>query len=106
MLRMCLCLCPIGIFRAPVRGVYYFRFTTGNNESAVSIYMYKNDQRLIYNRGFNTHRLWEYVSNGVVVEMEQGDTVDMRLPVTLPSVSLYENGNKQNTFSGFLLYSM
>ena len=99
-------MCFLGVFQAPVKGVYFFRFTAASYGSSqwMDVYLYKNDQRLIYNWVKTNHENYEYMSNGMVVELEQGDTVDMRLPGG--SFRLYDNFNNHNTFSGFLLYSM
>ncbi|XP_063060297.1 cerebellin-1-like [Engraulis encrasicolus] len=68
-----------GIFTAPVRGVYYFRFTgvgkssshslvlklTKNGEKVMAMYEYPSDN--------------EYVNNGVVLQLEVGDVIYMQL---------------------------
>ena len=98
-------MCFLGVFQAPVKGVYFFRFTaaTLGSSQSMDVYLYKNDQPLINNYVTTNGGGLEYMSNGMVVELEQGDTVDMRLH---GGSRLHDDSYNQNTFSGFLLYSM
>ncbi|XP_067084394.1 cerebellin-1-like [Osmerus mordax] len=94
-----------GVFTAPVRGVYYFRFTAADhrNSETIGVYMYKNDLRIMFNSGYNTSGQWRYVANAVTLELEQGDRIMMHLP---RGRCLYDNSDNYNTFSGFLLFPM
>ena len=95
----------LGVFTAPVKGVYHFRFTAaaGISPMPIDIKMYKNEQRLFYNFGFNSHVWYEYISNGIILELEKGDNVDMRLPV---GFKLYDDEGNHNMFSGYLVFPM
>ncbi|XP_012677820.3 uncharacterized protein LOC105895688 [Clupea harengus] len=92
-----------GYFTAPVRGVYYFRFTVMDfPEHYVQIRMYKNGKEVMF--------LWErnsegpsYVSSGVTLQLEAGDVVNMRLP---KGYKLTDSSNNHCTFSGFLLFPL
>ncbi|XP_062303579.1 complement C1q-like protein 2 [Osmerus eperlanus] len=93
-----------GVFTAPVRGVYYIRFTAADRRSGyIGVHMYKNDLRIMYNVTHNTNGQWKYMSNAVTLELEQGDIIMMRLP---SASGLSDNTANHNTFSGFLLFPM
>ncbi|XP_014006146.1 uncharacterized protein [Salmo salar] len=95
-----------GAFTAPVRGVYYIRFTAaqhGRGSDYMGIYMLKNGQAIMSNFHYNSHGYWVHLSNGVILELEQGDVVYMRLPA---SYRLYDDTKNQNIFSGFLLFTV
>ncbi|XP_067093750.1 uncharacterized protein [Osmerus mordax] len=93
-----------GVFTAPVRGVYYIRFTAMDSRvsGSMGIVMYKNDLQIMFNYANNdsNHR---YVVNAVTLELEQGDMIMMRLP---SGRYLYDDSSNYNTFSGFLLFPM
>ena len=100
------CSCPSsGVFTAPVREVYYFRFTAVDlrKSGGMGVAMYKNDFVIIANSAYNTDGQAKFLANAVTVELEQGDQIMMRLP---PSYGLWDNSNNYNTFSGFLLFPM
>ena len=70
----------------------------------MAVRMYKNKQLLINNWGYNNHGAFEYLSNAIILELEQGDRVHMRLPA---NKRLYDhNSGNYNTFTGVLIYSM
>ncbi|XP_031421476.1 heavy metal-binding protein HIP-like [Clupea harengus] len=92
-----------GYFTAPVRGVYYFRFTVHDNTAYwLEIRMYKNVEQVMY--------LWEnnsgvrsYLSGGVTLQLEAGDVVNLRVPV---GYKLYDDSHNHCIFSGFLLFPL
>uniref|UniRef100_UPI003AACC5C0 complement C1q tumor necrosis factor-related protein 3-like n=1 Tax=Centroberyx gerrardi TaxID=166262 RepID=UPI003AACC5C0 len=95
-----------GIFTAPTKGVYYFRFTGMDYRSAVhmGVALYKNDQRIMLTYEINVNNgYFEHMSNGVTLELEKGDVVFLRLPA---NKGLYDNNESHNTFSGFLLFTV
>ncbi|XP_062321861.1 uncharacterized protein LOC134023611 isoform X9 [Osmerus eperlanus] len=93
-----------GVFTAPVRGVYYFRFTAADLRSSgrIGIQMYKNDLQIMFNLAINDSN-FRYAVNAVTLELEQGDMIMMRLP---SGYGLFDDSNNHNTFSGFLLFPM
>ncbi|KAL3066262.1 hypothetical protein OYC64_016255 [Pagothenia borchgrevinki] len=89
-----------GIFTAPVRGVYYFRFNAWENRSPLtSVDLYHNDKRKmqIYDGGSG------YItsSNAMVLQLEKGDVVYIVLP---SSYNVYDDLYNRIIFSGFLLF--
>nr|XP_023999843.1 uncharacterized protein LOC112077578 [Salvelinus alpinus] len=95
-----------GAFTAPVGGVYYIRFTAaqhGRSSDYMGISMLKNGQAIMSNYHYNSHGYWVHLSNGVILELEEGDVVYMCLPA---SFRLYDNTYNQNIFSGFLLFTV
>ncbi|XP_059207926.1 multimerin-2-like [Centropristis striata] len=93
-----------GFFTAPVRGVYYFQFTmSGYQTGWMGVYVYKNNQRIMYNSEINEEVDHNYITNSVVLELMAGDKIHLVLP---PDFSLYDNANNQNTFSGSLLFTL
>ncbi|XP_067093749.1 uncharacterized protein [Osmerus mordax] len=94
-----------GVFTAPVRGVYYFRFTAMDlrGSGSMGVAMYKNDLLIMANGAYNSHGHAKYVANAATLELEQGDKIKMRLP---PGFGLWDHPHNYNTFSGFLLFPM
>ncbi|KAG9282199.1 complement C1q-like protein 2 [Astyanax mexicanus] len=95
-----------GIFTAPVRGVYYIRFTAAaynSNSYNMGLHLYKNNQHLLHLGEYDSDGRARHVSCGLALELEAGDTVYTRL---LANYSLYDDALLRNTFSGFLLFSM
>ncbi|XP_062374919.1 cerebellin-3-like [Sardina pilchardus] len=95
-----------GVFTAPVKGVYFFTFTTYSwaAEADIGVKLMKNNEEVLLvwetqDKGDNE----DYASNSVLLELEVGDKVYMRLPKGYQvAASKYSN---IHTFSGFLLYS-
>ncbi|XP_062389660.1 complement C1q tumor necrosis factor-related protein 3-like [Sardina pilchardus] len=94
-----------GFFTAPVRGVYYFRFTVMDNPSSryMHIMMYKNSERIMYLGEYDTDGTWNYLSSGATLQLEEGDVVNMVLPA---GHRLFDDANNFSTFSGFLLFPL
>ncbi|XP_041698454.1 uncharacterized protein LOC121535445 [Coregonus clupeaformis] len=94
-----------GIFTAPVRGLYLFRFYIyggGDNSVPTTATLHKNGHQIASahavqaSGGINS-------SNGVSVLLEVGDVVYMHL---LAGRKIYDNTNRHSTFSGHLLFTM
>ncbi|XP_049439363.1 uncharacterized protein LOC125893000 [Epinephelus fuscoguttatus] len=94
-----------GVFTAPIRGVYYIRFTAnGPTNFPRSAVLYKNDveiQLIAHEQpsgeGSDTS------SNGATLLLEKGDKLKM---VLWQNTQIWDNSNHHSTFSGFLLFSM
>nr|XP_046181056.1 collagen alpha-2(VIII) chain-like isoform X2 [Oncorhynchus gorbuscha] len=95
-----------GVFTAPVRGLYYIRFTAMGLKGPPSIdaHIYHNDKSVMFNHQNNDNGRNRFLSNALTLELEAGDVVYMRLPV---NQELYdEKSSNYSTFSGFLLFPM
>ncbi|XP_062384614.1 complement C1q tumor necrosis factor-related protein 3-like [Sardina pilchardus] len=94
-----------GFFTAPVRGVYYFRFTVMDilSSRSMGITMNKNGEQIMYLWEYDTDATDTYLSSGASLQLEEGDVVNMRLPA---GMWLYDDPSNRNTFSGFLLFPL
>ncbi|XP_034406387.1 complement C1q-like protein 2 [Cyclopterus lumpus] len=93
-----------GFFTAPVKGVYYLQFTVcANHTGLMGVYVYKNNQKIMYNVEWKEDQLYKYFTNSVVLELMAGDAIHLVLPSTY---SLYDDSNNHNTFSGTLLFPL
>lgn len=92
-----------GVFTAPVRGVYYIRFTAtayNTNNNSMGINLYKNNDMLLHLGECATDGTCRRVSSGLVLELEPGDVVYLRL---YANQALYDDARLRNTFCGFLI---
>ncbi|XP_048011394.1 multimerin-2-like [Megalobrama amblycephala] len=92
-----------GVFTAPLKGAYMFRvsvFSHGPTVSGASIY--KNEQRVVM-AYTNQPQNELNSSNGVVLILEVGDVVYVRL---YPNTRIFDNDNNHSTFSGYLLFPL
>ncbi|KAL2078608.1 hypothetical protein ACEWY4_026293 [Coilia grayii] len=94
-----------GFFTAPVKGVYFFRFTVMDilNSRLMFIKMFKNGQQIVHLGEYDTDGHITYLSSGVTLQLEVGDVVNMRLPA---GTRLYDDVGNHNIFSGFLLFAV
>ncbi|XDV25799.1 hypothetical protein PO909_029655 [Leuciscus waleckii] len=92
-----------GVFTAPLKGAYMFRISVlglGPTPSGASIY--KNGERVVTAYDYRLqHDLNS--SNGVVLILEVGDVVYVRLG---SGARIYDNQYNHSTFSGFLLFPL
>uniref|UniRef100_A0A3P8TPY4 C1q domain-containing protein n=1 Tax=Amphiprion percula TaxID=161767 RepID=A0A3P8TPY4_AMPPE len=89
-----------GIFTAPVKGLYYLRFTGNVGDSGyLNAALLKNGVNMfaIYNKGHHSSG-----SNSMALVLEQGDQVW----ITLWPDSVVFDQSRRTTFSGFLIYPM
>ncbi|XP_076120636.1 uncharacterized protein LOC143100929 [Alosa pseudoharengus] len=94
-----------GFFTAPVRGVYYFRFTVVDmlGSGSMNIKMCKNGEQVMNLYEYDTDGQYTYLSSGVTLLLEVGDVVNMRLPA---GHRLIDASSNYSTFSGFLLFPL
>ncbi|XP_063049346.1 complement C1q-like protein 4 [Engraulis encrasicolus] len=94
-----------GFFTSPVRGVYYFRFTVMDSVKSyrMGIRMHKNGEKLMWHSEYGTDEHNIYLSGGLTLQLEMGDTVNMALE---RGRRLYDDADNLCTFSGFLLFSL
>ncbi|KAL3048565.1 hypothetical protein OYC64_007173 [Pagothenia borchgrevinki] len=88
----------IGVFTAPLKGLYYVRFTgsVGSSGSMNAVLM-KNDEYMF--EVYDTRGTHGSASNGMALELQVGD----RLYVTLWEGQSVFDQSRISTFSGFLL---
>uniref|UniRef100_A0A3Q3XDY7 C1q domain-containing protein n=1 Tax=Mola mola TaxID=94237 RepID=A0A3Q3XDY7_MOLML len=93
-----------GVFTAPVRGLYFFSFTAADYlKGYMGVYLYRNNQPIIFNLGLNDHGGYTSVSNSVALQLEEGDGVRLGLPA---SYRLYDDSRNFTVFSGFLVFPL
>ncbi|XP_031440787.1 heavy metal-binding protein HIP-like [Clupea harengus] len=101
-----------GEFTAPVKGIYYFSFSTvGLNHVLSGAILTKNgtimvscyDHPAIGEIGDIVQDLFDTGANSVILQLEAGEKVTMRL---WENSEVYDNLNGLTTFSGFLLFPL
>ncbi|CAI5695017.1 COP1-interactive protein 1 isoform X5 [Oreochromis niloticus] len=93
-----------GVFTAPVRGLYVFSFTAADYvKGYMGLYLYKNDQPIVFSLDLNDHGGYASTSNAVCLELEEGNRVHLGLPA---SYRLYDDSRNFSVFSGFLLFHL
>jgi len=96
----------MGVFTAPLDGVYYFAFTVGKYpEKKLSVALMKNNlefQVLIYND--NETRFREMQSQSVMLQLAAGDTICLK-SYTNQDYALYSNLGNYITFTGYLVFA-
>lgn len=95
-----------GYFTAPVRGVYYFRFTghiAHSQSQSMRLGLLKNGHLIVFSgdRYTTTTDSEDNASNGVVLQLEAGDVVSVQL-----SGTVWDDQYHRTTFSGFLLFPL
>lgn len=96
-------ICLAGIFTAPVKGVYFFRFYAhAHSTKQMAVSLYKNDQIQcsVFTEKPETNT---NASNGVVLSLEKGDRVSTQL---WENSWVYDDYNSFTSFSGFLLFPL
>ncbi|XP_058620975.1 complement C1q-like protein 2 isoform X2 [Onychostoma macrolepis] len=94
-----------GIFTAPLKGVYKFSFSVygnGNPTYPSTAFIVKNGEKMVVTHGFQDQFVVNS-SNGVVLILEVGDVVYVRL---WSGRRIFDNQHNHNTFSGYLLFPL
>ncbi|KAF4117545.1 cerebellin-1-like [Onychostoma macrolepis] len=94
-----------GIFTAPVKGVYFFNFVVFNPHAiSTGVSLLKNGNFVVSATdnppGIDTE---DTACNSVSLILEQGDQIYIQL---MENRRIYTDGNRRNTFSGHLLFTM
>uniref|UniRef100_A0A8C6WEL5 C1q domain-containing protein n=1 Tax=Neogobius melanostomus TaxID=47308 RepID=A0A8C6WEL5_9GOBI len=94
-----------GVFTAPLRGVYYFRFTGFSLKFNhwFGVILYHNDKSVSWNGDYNDDVGNASISNGFALELEKGDVVYLVLP---SSYVIYDSSSNRTAFSGFLIFPL
>ncbi|XP_048011396.1 heavy metal-binding protein HIP-like isoform X2 [Megalobrama amblycephala] len=92
-----------GIFTAPLKGAYMFRISVFSHAPTASgATIYKNGEKVVI--AYDNRPQSELnSSNGVVLILEVGDVVYVRL---YPNSRIHDSYNNHSTFSGFLLFPL
>ncbi|XP_031701649.1 cerebellin-2-like [Anarrhichthys ocellatus] len=92
-----------GYFTAPVRGVYYFRFTghVAHTDRSMIMRLVKNGRFMVTaaDRSTTSTDLEDNASNGIALQLEVGDAVSVQI-----NGSVWDDQYHRTTFSGFLLF--
>ncbi|XP_048011607.1 complement C1q-like protein 4 [Megalobrama amblycephala] len=92
-----------GVFTAPLKGAYMFRVSVfGRNGIAAGASIYKNLERMVLAYA-NQPQNDLNSSNGVVLILEVGDVVYVRL---WPLAKIFDSEDNHSTFSGYLLFPL
>ncbi|XP_067248947.1 complement C1q-like protein 4 [Chanodichthys erythropterus] len=93
-----------GIFTAPLKGAYMFRITIhGHGPTSSGASIFKNGQRVVSVYDSRQSPGYLQSSNGVVLILEVGDVVCVKLR---PAAKTYDSNYNRNTFSGYLLFPL
>uniref|UniRef100_A0A665TEL3 C1q domain-containing protein n=1 Tax=Echeneis naucrates TaxID=173247 RepID=A0A665TEL3_ECHNA len=94
-----------GVFTAPIRGVYYIRFTANApTDFTMSAVLYKNNAAIqLITHEQPSGEGSDTASNGAALLLEEGDTLRM---VLWHNTQIWDNSNHHSTFSGFLLFPL
>ncbi|TRY79058.1 hypothetical protein DNTS_033307 [Danionella cerebrum] len=92
-----------GVFTAPVRGVYYFRFTgSAFSSHDLGLSIFKGQKRFVSSYEYNSSDKNDQMSNGAVIELDPGEEVHVRLWVR--SWVFVDRRYNYSTFTGFLVH--
>ncbi|XP_048058456.1 complement C1q-like protein 4 [Megalobrama amblycephala] len=93
-----------GIFTAPLKGAYMFRISVfGYGGTAATAAIFKNEEQVVLAHSHQAQNALA-ASNGVVLILEVGDVVYVRL---WSGRRIFEiSKENHNTFSGFLLFPL
>ncbi|XDV25927.1 hypothetical protein PO909_029753 [Leuciscus waleckii] len=92
-----------GVFTAPLKGAYMFRVSVlGHGPTSAVVSIFKNEERMVMTFDHQPQH-WLNSSNGVVLILEVGDVVYVRL---WSGSRIYDDQYNYNTFSGFLLFPL
>ncbi|KAJ4930385.1 hypothetical protein JOQ06_019389 [Pogonophryne albipinna] len=73
------------------------------NAGLMGVYVYKNNQKIMFNVEWKEDQLYKYFTNSVILELMARDEIHLALPATHV---LYDDGSNQSTFSGALLFPL
>ncbi|KAK7130443.1 hypothetical protein R3I93_019934 [Phoxinus phoxinus] len=92
-----------GVFTAPLKGAYMFRVSVySHGGTTATVVLVKNGEHVVMAHDIQAQDRLN-ASNGVVLILEVGDVVYVRL---WSGTRIHDNGNNHNTFSGFLLFPL
>ncbi|KAI2663070.1 Complement C1q-like protein 2 [Labeo rohita] len=94
-----------GVFKAPVKGVYYFRYSgSAFSSHDMGLSIFKGTARFVSSYEYNSGERNDLMSNGAVMELDVGEEVHMRLWIR--SWIFVDRRYNYSTFTGYLLYPL
>ncbi|KAL1272042.1 hypothetical protein QQF64_031058 [Cirrhinus molitorella] len=94
-----------GVFKAPVKGVYYFRYSgSAFSSHDMGLSIFKGTTRFVSSYEYNSGERNDLMSNGAVMELNVGEEVHMRLWIR--SWIFVDRRYNYSTFTGYLLYPL
>ncbi len=93
------------MFTAPVKGVYYFRYSgSAFSSHDMGLSIFKGTARFVSSYEYNSAERNDQISNGAVMELDVGEEVHMRLWIR--SWIFVDRRYNYSTFTGYLLYPL
>ncbi|XP_057190421.1 complement C1q-like protein 2 isoform X2 [Triplophysa rosa] len=93
-----------GIFRTPVKGVYFFTINGHSHSSKpLGLRLFKNEQQMVTVYSHPQGNRYETATNSVSLILEEGDDVYVRLRA---NTWVFDNSNDHTTFVGHLLFAL
>uniref|UniRef100_A0A671QTG3 Cerebellin 11 n=1 Tax=Sinocyclocheilus anshuiensis TaxID=1608454 RepID=A0A671QTG3_9TELE len=94
-----------GVFTAPVKGVYYFRYSgSAFSSHDMGLSIFKGTARFVSSYEYNSGERNDQMSNGAVMELDVGEEVHMRLWIR--TWIFVDPRYNYSTFTGYLLYPL
>ncbi|XP_073691759.1 cerebellin 11 [Garra rufa] len=94
-----------GVFKAPVKGVYYFRYSgSAFSSHDMGLSIFKGTARFVSSYEYNSGERNDQMANGAVMELDVGEEVHMRL--WIKSWIFVDRRYNYSTFTGYLLYPL
>ncbi|KTF77486.1 hypothetical protein cypCar_00035389 [Cyprinus carpio] len=94
-----------GVFTAPVKGVYYFRYSgSAFSSHDMGLSIFKGTARFVSSYEYNSGERNDQMSNGAVMELNVGEEVHMRLWIR--TWIFVDRRYNYSTFTGYLLYPL
>ncbi|XP_056318614.1 cerebellin 11 [Danio aesculapii] len=94
-----------GVFTAPVKGVYYFRYSgSAFSTHDMGLSIFKGTKRFVSSYEYNSSDRNDQMSNGAVMELDVGEQVYMNLWIR--SWIFVDRRYNYSTFTGYLLYPL
>ncbi|XP_062372747.1 cerebellin-1-like [Sardina pilchardus] len=94
-----------GTFTAPVKGIYFFTFSTFGytNNQSLGVSITVNGLRMVSSFEDKSSDLSDTGGNSIILQLEAGEQVTM---THWANSQVFDNTNGHNTFSGFLLFPL
>uniref|UniRef100_A0A9J7XH81 Cerebellin 11 n=1 Tax=Cyprinus carpio carpio TaxID=630221 RepID=A0A9J7XH81_CYPCA len=96
---------PVTVFTAPVKGVYYFRYSgSAFSSHDMGLSVFKGTTQFVSSYKYNSGERNDQMASGAVMELEVGEEVHMRLWIR--SWIFVGQHYNYSTYTGYLLYPL